>query len=60
MLKHVWRHVDIENLSDTHKDALTKRLQQRKRELEEALDAVNHGLKTLSARRKGVKKGKKT
>jgi hypothetical protein len=56
MLKHVFRHVKHEELSATQKAALKSRLEERKRQLQEALAAVNQSLSSLSRGRKGRKK----
>ena len=56
MLKHVWTHVKHEELSATQKAALKARLQERKRQLQEALAAVNQSLSAISRGRKGRKK----
>ena len=52
MLKHVWKHVDHQSMSPKDKEALKKRLLARKRELQQAMAAVNQSLSALSRRKK--------
>ena len=47
MLKNVLGSIDLSRLTPQQKDQLTKEFEKRKKELEEALKAVNEGLQQL-------------
>jgi hypothetical protein len=59
MLINVLKALNLEGLSPQEKNRLVQRFTQRKKQLEEALSAVNQGLQMLTRRRKKTTRRKK-